>query len=911
MLHGLVRAQTEATPDATALFVGARRISYRELDAMANGVAARLRARGVGRGDLVGVCLRRDEWLVPGLLGVLKAGAGYVALDPAYPLARLRFMVADAGLAHVVTFADGPDLVAGPVLVEQIEPVAADMSAPGEPTDIAYVVYTSGSTGQPKGAVIEHRNVVNLVRWATNYYSAAELAGSLAAVSASFDFSVTEIFPSLVTGGAVVIAENLLALSALPARDAVTMITGTPSTLAALPAGAVPSTVRTVNSGGEALTRTLAERLLGIGGVRRLINVYGPTECTTLCLIGEIGPGETGVPALGRPIPGAELSVVDADGRPVADGETGELWIGGRCVGRGYLRRPELTAAKFVRDGYATGDLVRRVDGVFHFVGRADEQVKIRGFRVELGEVEQALAGHPAVDAAVAVADGQRLLGYVASRNGPTEAELLAHMRNLVPDHLVPSRIAVLDALPLGPTGKADRGALPPPPAVVAGEAATDPVERRIAGIVADVLGLPAVGRSDRLADLGGHSLAAAQVVSRVSAEFGTVLPLDGFLDAPTVSGLAALVARGGRPVPVRHGDRTVFPPTDMQREFWTARRLAPDSTVTTAAVRFRLLGTTSADRVAAALDGIVRRHEALRAVFLDAGGELTAHVREPVPVPLAQHDLRAAPGLVESTVLAAARHSFDLAADVPLMRATLIRTSDDMAELVLTVDHIAFDGYSVGVVLEELAAGIAGEPVAAPPLQIGDIALYEGESRGEGRGYPPGRGQGRRVSRPLAAELLARIDRLGAGKAAVFLAVTGVLLGGLTGESDSVIGLAAARRALPSVRRVVGPLIQVLPIRVDTTVSGTFRQLVRDLADRTLRAVARPDAAGNARERGHRHIDFGMRLHWLYRGFRLVASRSIRLERSNPGGRGRFRQRTRSRTGLLIGRVGIAMLLV
>jgi len=225
-----------------------------------------------------------------------------VALDPAYPLARLRFMVADAGLAHVVTFADGPDLVAGPVLVEQIEPVAADMSAPGEPTDIAYVVYTSGSTGQPKGAVIEHRNVVNLVRWATNYYSAAELAGSLAAVSASFDFSVTEIFPSLVTGGAVVIAENLLALSALPARDAVTMITGTPSTLAALPAGAVRRPCH-----GQ-LRRRGADPDPGRAAARHRRRAAAD-QCVRADRVHDFvpdrrdRPGETGVPALGRPIP--------------------------------------------------------------------------------------------------------------------------------------------------------------------------------------------------------------------------------------------------------------------------------------------------------------------------------------------------------------------------------------------------------------------------------------------------------------------------------------------------------------------------------------------------------------------------------------------------------------------------------
>ena len=433
----------------------------------------------------------------------------------------------------------------------------------------------------------------------------------------------------------MIVAEDVLALATLPARDAVTLVNGVPSALAELVRSPLPASVRTVVAGGEPLTRALADRILANAGVRRLLNAYGPTECTTTCAAAEVRR-DGGEPPIGRAYAGAELSVRDAAGRPVPDGRTGELWVAGPGVARGYLGRPELTAERFVADPqvpggrrYRTGDLVRAVGAELHFAGRVDDQVKIRGFRVELGEVEAALAEHPAVRLAVAVAPAdargeRRLLAYAECSGdaAPSPDELRAHLRERLPDHAVPSRIAVLDRLPADAErqgrpcapprdGRRDRGR--PPRARAARR------EARVAEIVADVVGMRQVGVLDRFADLGGHSLSAARVVARVGERFGVVVPLGGFLADPTVAGLAACVEAATERPPVRHAGRARYPLTDLQRELWTLRQLSPDSTATTIALRLRMSGVPDAAPLQAALDGLVQRHEVLRTVFVHA----------------------------------------------------------------------------------------------------------------------------------------------------------------------------------------------------------------------------------------------------------------------------------------------------
>ncbi|MPZ28883.1 MAG: amino acid adenylation domain-containing protein [Micromonosporaceae bacterium] len=895
-VHELFATQVAQTPEAVALRVGDRRISYRELAARANGIADRLAADGVSTGSLVGVCLDRDEHLVAALLGVLQSGAAYVPLDPAYPPDRLRFIAADTGLRWVLTTPQTSAAATGavPLYVDQVPPVDHAPTVPGAPTDPAYVLYTSGSTGTPKGVVIEHRSVVNLLAWARQAFSTGELAGMLAATSVCFDVSVVELFAPLTTGGTVILAENLLALPTLLARDQVRVVCGVPSALSALVRLPVPAGVRTVAPAGEALSRALADRLYALAGVERVVNCFGPTECTVYCAAHEIPRDDRAEPPIGTSVAGAVLSVRDTDTGQPAD--QGELWVAGPGVARGYLNRPELTAERFVStpDGqrwYRTGDLVRFDGSVHHYLGRLDDQVKVRGHRVELGEVRAALASHPAVQAAAVLApaddDGtRRLVGYVepAPTAAPREAELRGWLRNRLPGYLLPSQLMVLDRLPLGPSGKVDRAALPVPrpdrDRVTPFVAARTPLEARVAEVVADALGLPEVGVDDRFGDLGGHSLAAVRVVARLAEELSRPVPLGWFLSEPTVAALADRLTtpapeRATDPGPVRHPGQRIHPLTDLQREFWTARRVYPAAS-TTIAVRLRLTGVTDPDRVRAALADLVRRHEVLRTTFEEWDDGPVAVVGPPVPVPVHEVDLTGLPATDRPARLAeladaAAGHVFDLATDRPLVRATLIHTSTSIAELAVTVDHTAFDGWSVGILLTELAAALAGRPETDPPVQVGDVARFERALADDpaaterlraawrerlAAAVPPVELAGRRGDRRVArgARVVRRLDPAlvrsiddtaragGVSEYAVYAAALLVVLHRLTGEPELVLGTAAALRDRPGLDRVIGPLVRTLPTPVSVAGEPTFRELAGRVAAAATWALAHPD---------------------------------------------------------------------
>ncbi|MBE1573514.1 amino acid adenylation domain-containing protein [Amycolatopsis roodepoortensis] len=888
-VHEAFEEQVRKTPHRCALVAGDERLSYARLDEAANSVAHALLGRGVARGDLVGVCLRRGRWLVPALLGVLKAGCAYVPLDPAAPPAHGASVVADSGLSLVL--ADEPDPAA---LAEACVPVLAvgDVTAspttspgvPGSGTDLAYVIYTSGSTGRPKGVQVEHRNVLALLAWAAATYGDDELRGVLGAASVCFDASVAEVFPPLVTGGSLVLAENLLALPGLAARDEVTFVQGVPSVLAVLARTPLPRSVRTVAIAGEALHRSLVDRLYANEGVRRIVNCYGPTEATVNCSCHEVGRDGLDDPPIGTPLPGAAFSVRDADGRTLGDGEVGELWVSGTLVTRGYLGQPELTAEKFVTDSrgvrhYRTGDLVRRHDGVHHFVGRADDQVKVRGFRIEPGQVQAALLTHPAIGNAVVLAPAdehgeRRLVGFAEpAGDSVSEPELLRWLRSRLPAHLVPSRIAVLDAIPLGTTGKADRAALA---AWVFDREETEYVaprteaERLVADVVAAAFGLPGIGVHDRFSESGGHSLAAARAVARLREGTGRVVTLAEFLSDGTVAAVARRLADAPAAAPsvalTENPDREIYPLTGTQRDLWTLAQLGSTGTATTVAWRLRLHGRVSLPTLRAAADGIVARHEVLRGTIGDHDGEPVMVVGPPAPVPVDEHDLR---GLADADrragelAEAAARHAFDLTKDTPLLRITLLRLADDVADLVVVSDHIATDGASIGVLMAELA----GTP-AASFAQVGAVALRErslAEVPGErdrltaywsaelAGATPPDalfdrvvhgrrRFEGERISTPLPESLESAVRALaessGVTPFAVYLSAVGVLVGELVRGQDVLLGMAAAQRDRAELEHTIGPLVDVLPVRLRLDADTSFRDLLRTAMTTAAHAI-------------------------------------------------------------------------
>jgi amino acid adenylation domain-containing protein len=557
-IHELFEAQVARTPDAVALEYEGQQLSYAQLEARANQLARHLKKLAVGADQRVAIALPRSLELVVALLATLKAGGAYVPLDPSYPAERLRHMLQDSQPVVVLSSeALAPSLpLQGQTLccldgAQQPwagEPAKA-LNEPVRPNDAAYVLYTSGSTGQPKGVVVEHGSAANFIAWGLSSYSADELRRTLFATSINFDLSVFECFVPLAGGATVVLVDNALALIDRPTP--VTLINTVPSAMAELlKAGAVPQTVRTVNLAGEPLRRELAQQIFTHTPVQCLGNLYGPTETTTYSTWTLMRREQGFVPHIGRPIANTQIHILDPHGQEVPIGVVGEIHIGGAGVARGYLHRPGLTAQRFVADPYSgepgarmyrTGDLGRwREDGSIEYLGRNDHQVKIRGFRIELGEIEAALQSCAGVREAVVLARGQgddeQLVAYTTG--DATPQALRAALKGRLPGHMVPAAYVPLDRLPLTPNGKLDRKALPNPQTSAYGatpyEAPQGPLESGLAQIWSELLGVEQVGRHDHFFELGGHSLLAVRLVARAHAR-GFDLTLQDVYMAPVL----------------------------------------------------------------------------------------------------------------------------------------------------------------------------------------------------------------------------------------------------------------------------------------------------------------------------------------------------------------------------------------
>jgi amino acid adenylation domain-containing protein len=588
-VHHMIEAQAARTPEAVAVLGGGRQLTYRELNERANRLAHRLRKHGVGPDVLVALCLERSSELVVGILGTLKAGGAYVPLDPAYPKDRLAFLLADSRPAVLLTRQGmAAVLPEHGARVCYLDDDGADLAAEsaenplGGPTadNLAYVIYTSGSLGRPKGVAMPHRPLTNLLSWQLRGW-AAPAARTLQLAPSSFDVSFQEIAATLSAGGTLVlITEDVrrdpVALLRCLADNGIERLFLPPVALEALAeaaesTGVAPARLREVIAAGEALRLTpTVRRFFGRLPGCRLHNQYGPTESHVVTAFPMTGAPDQwpALPPIGRPIDNARIHILDVHLQPVPPGVAGELYIGGVPLARCYLNRPELTAERFVPDPfggagqrlYRTGDRARvRGDGQIEFLGRVDQQLKIRGYRVEPGEVEAALAEHPHVrEAAVAaweaVPGDRRLVAYVAPQRGsaPTAQDLRTYLKARLPEFMVPAAFVFLDALPLTPSGKVNRRALPPPRAadLAEGRAFVEPrgaTEQAVAGIWAEVLGRERIGAHDNFFDLGGHSLLVMRVALRVLSALGIAVPLRILFEAPTVAEFAAAIEREAR----------------------------------------------------------------------------------------------------------------------------------------------------------------------------------------------------------------------------------------------------------------------------------------------------------------------------------------------------------------------------
>ncbi|WP_316765109.1 non-ribosomal peptide synthetase, partial [Streptomyces herbicida] len=932
-LGELFEAQVARTPDATAVVYGDVRWSYAELDAAANRVAHELIARRVGPGDLVGVVMRRSPELVSVLLGTAKAGAGFVLVDPEYPEVRISFMLDDARPALLVCARETEHVLPGaadagrlviddPAARETLAgrsaaaPSDADRMASSAVGDTAYVVYTSGSTGRPKGVLVTHRGLGALVSAQAERFGIGPGSRVLQLASLSFDAAVSELCVTLLSGGALILAapEKLPPLGDLgevAEEHGVSVVTVPPSVLGVVES--LPACVRTLVVAGEAAPAALVARW---SSERRVVNAYGPTETTVCAAMSDPltdFPADAAVP-IGRPITNTRVYVLDEFLRPVPPGVTGEMYVAGVGLALGYLGRPGLTAERFVAcpypagDGpaarmYRTGDLARWTsDGQLVFAGRADEQVKVRGFRVEPGEIEAVLDAHPSVGRAVVIAredrpGDKRLVAYVvpADADSSDGAQLREFVANRLPDHMVPAAVVVLDALPLTVNGKLDRAALPMPDyaGTTGGRGPATPVEEVLCGLFAEVLGVDRVGAETSFFVLGGDSLLAMRLVTRIRAVLDARIGIRALFSTPTVEGMARLIESGTaadhdgerpRPalVPVERPE--AVPLSYGQQRMWFLNGLEEKgaSAAYNLPLRLRLTGEVDTAALEAALGDVADRHEALRTVFPETGGAPRQQVLEGSAgrPKLIVHQV--AEAVLQRELAEENERGFDLARELP-WRARLLVLSPTESVLIVVVHHIAVDGWSMGVVARDLGAAYAARcrgqaPEWAPlPVQYADYALWQREVLGDLtdpdslissqldhwrkalEGAPeelslptdrprPSRGSFRGGWVPLAvrphshALLVALAQRQGATMFMVAQAALSVLLARMGAGTDIPLGTPVAGRGDAALDDLAGFFVNTLVLRTDLSGNPTFTELLARVKQTDLAAYAHQD---------------------------------------------------------------------
>ncbi|QHG87430.1 non-ribosomal peptide synthetase [Xanthomonas cucurbitae] len=916
-LHGLFEQQVVRDPDAVAVIDGQQHYSYATLNRRANRLAHHLVTLGVGPGDHVAIGLPRTVDLILAQLAIIKCAAAYLPLDVQAPPGRLLTMLQDSGARWVLTHA-GQALPEG---VERLDLETLDLgrmadhdpALPQASDAVACLMYTSGSTGVPKGVRVPHRAISRLV--CNNGYAEFTASDRVAfAANPAFDASTLEVWAPLLNGGCVVVVEQdvLLAPERLRQRlleEQVTVLWLTAGVFHQYAASLSPvfAQLRYLIVGGDVLDPAVVGRVLEEGAPQVFLNGYGPTETTTFATTHRITAAPASGIAIGRPIGNTQAYVLDAYRRPVPIGAVGELYIGGDGVALGYLNRPALTAERFVPDPfggnrnarlYRTGDLARwQDDGTLAFVGRADEQVKIRGFRVELGEIEAALRTYPGI-AAVAVVQredvpgARQLVAYYCVDAAVSEhidaAALREHLQPQLMDYMIPAAYVHLDALPLTANGKLDRKALPVPDAQAHAhqqyEAPQGAVEQAIAGIWSELLGLETIGRHDNFFALGGHSLLAVRVTSRLRQALGVEISVAELFAKTTLQQLAGCVASASAAallpiVPLPPDAPRVV--SYAQQRLWFLSQFEGVSEAYHISGGLRLHGRLQVQALQHALDRIVARHASLRTHFVQSDGQVLQQIAaEDSGFALAIHDLREVPqreALLERVLADVASAPFVLESG-PLIRGALVRLADTESVLVVSMHHIVSDGWSMGILIEELsvlyrafARGHA-DPLAPLPIQYTDYASWQrqwlaGERLQQQASYWRETLSGAPVllelptDRPRPAQqdhagamlevllnqsqvqaLEALSRRHGLTLYMTLLTSWAMLLSRLSGQDEVVIGSPAANRGRSETEGLIGLFVNTLALRVDLSGSPTLAQLLASVKQRALQAQAHQD---------------------------------------------------------------------
>ncbi|BCE05153.1 hypothetical protein B4123_2685 [Bacillus paralicheniformis] len=898
-LHGLFEQKAADHPEKTAVVYEGQKLSYRELNEQSNRLARALRRRGIGPDAPAAIVMERSERVITAMLGVLKAGGAYVPIDPGFPEERIRFMLEDSKVKVVITdsgltFETAETVRFSEALSESLE--NGHPSSEAGAGHLAYIIYTSGTTGRPKGVMIEHRQVHHLVRGlqqAVGAYDQDDLKLALLAPF-HFDASVQQIFTSLLLGQTLYIVPKKTvsdgrALSDYYRRHQIDVTDGTPAHLQLLSAADDLSGVklRHMLVGGEALSRVATERLLQLfaetaESVPDVTNVYGPTEtCVdassfTMTNHADL-QGDTAYVPIGRPIGNNRFYILDENGALLPDGVEGELYIAGDGVGRGYLNLPDMTADKFLEDPfvpggfmYRTGDAVRWLpDGTVDFIGRKDDQVKIRGYRIELGEIESVLQGAPAVGKAVVLARPEtggslEVCAYVVPKqSGEIHLQgLREHLSKHLPDYMIPSHFVELDEIPLTGSGKVDRKALLRHEVSVSGTAEyaapRNEYEEKMVGIWQEVLGTEQVGIHDQFFELGGHSLKAMAMLAKIYKAFGVEVPLQVLFEKPTVAALSGFVSeaeKDGFTVIEPAPESDDYPLSLAQQRIYIVSQLEDAGVGYNMPAAAMLEGTLDVQRLEAAFQKLIDRHEALRTSFTVVDGEPRQNIHQRVQFKIEKVKADGKP--IEQMAKSFVRR-FDLA-KAPLMRAGLVRLADRRHVLLFDMHHLVSDGVSISIILNELAALYKGEELPEPNLHYKDYAFWQRTQAQKGFQKEEAYWQsvfarelpvlqlitdeprpsvqsfeGDRVSAVLPKDMKEKLavlaEQNGATLYMVMLAAYNMLLAKYSGQEDVIVGTPAAGRRHSDLEGIIGMFVNTLAIRSKVESGRTFRDFLHDV---------------------------------------------------------------------------------
>ncbi|AEI41579.1 non-ribosomal peptide synthetase [Paenibacillus mucilaginosus] len=896
-IHALFEEQVRSTPERTAAVYEGRSVTYRELNARANRLARVLRSEGVGADTVVAIMVERSIEMLIGLLGILKAGGAYLPIDPDYPNERIEYMLNDCkagilltsgGTAQRFAFAGVTFDIAAES--ERAGLAESDPDTGTQVSHLAYVVYSSGSTGQPKGILAEHRNVVRLVK-NTNYVEFREDDRILPTGALVFDATTFEIWGALLNGLTLVLVPQDTILSAEKLGRAleehrITMLWLSVALFNQL-AQEKPEMFRPVRFmvvGGEVLSPKHINLVRHACPDLQISNVYGPTENTTFSTSYPIHRDfDTNIP-IGRPISNTTAYVVGKRGELLPKGVFGELVLGGDGVARGYLNLPEQTADKFVPSPfvpgerlYRSGDVVRWLaDGNIEFQGRADTQVKIRGFRIELEEIRRRLTGHPSVkEAYVTVQEteeqGKVLCAYLTVEAGFERAAVRSYLKESLPDYMVPSYMKVMEQLPLTTNGKVDKRALPgiSPEELAEGtyEAPRNATEETLVEIWQDVLGVRRIGIEDHFFDLGGHSLKAMAAIGLIHKELHKAVPLRTFFECPTIKSLSGYLEQAAAGVHEgipKAEAKPVYPASSAQKRMYTLQQLDQESTAYNIPAVFQLSGTIDQAKIERTLQGLVKRHDAFRTSFETRDGEVVQLVHPDIAFQVEVSEGAGSADDLAGTIRRFIR-VFDLA-EAPLFRAELACTGDG-TYLLLDMHHIISDGVSMGILAEEFAGLYRGEALEPLRIQYTDYSEWQNgglrsEQMKEQMNYwvslfqdeLPVLNMPYDYERPAVQSFEGSTLRLALGEAGterlrslakqtgstlnmVLLSALYILLAKYSEQEDIIVGTPVAGRNHPDLAGVVGMFVNTLALRAQPAAAKTYAEFLREVKEHSLKA--------------------------------------------------------------------------